>query len=141
MLKCDKIKRRGRPPCAITLLAVMLLFLTTGCGAEKEVAYTKTDFYFDTVVTLTVYEKPSAKKKAEELLSGAMEECRRYDVLFDPRNEESDLYKINNSGGEEVLVSDETATLLYAALKFCDSTRGKIDISNDRLFVHFEHLL
>lgn len=120
--------KKGRAAPVMIACGLLALFFS-GCGKSEPVAYTKTDFYFDTVVTLTVYEKPSKKDQAESLLNGAMDVCRSYDTLFDPHNPDGDLYKINNAGGEPVSVTEDTATLLYAALQFCQSSQGAIDIT------------
>ena len=129
-----KDMKKKNPIIKALLLLPALAALLCGCSAGKTQAFTKTDFFFDTVVTLTVYEKPSNKDKAEAILTDAMEKCRYYDTLFDPNNPDGDLYKINHAEGQEVAVSEETATLLYAALEFCKSTGGAIDITIEPAF-------
>ena len=106
-----------------------MLFMLCGCGKQEKVPYTKTDFYFDTVVTLTVYDTPDNRSKAESLLDDAMAECARYDDLLNAYKEGSEIWQINHAAGEWVLVSDETKTLIYDALKYCDMTSGDIDIT------------
>ncbi len=104
-------------------------FFLSACGSSEKIPYAKTGFYFDTVVTLTVYDTAKNADAANALLDEAMEECRRYDELFAPDLESSDIYRINHAGGESVHVSDETATMLYSALAYCRSFSGLADIT------------
>ncbi|MCR4692222.1 MAG: FAD:protein FMN transferase [Lachnospiraceae bacterium] len=107
---------------------LLIPLLLTGCAGRQE-AYSKTDFYFDTVVTITLYGSPSQKGKTEKLLDDTMEQCAFYDSLFAPDDPQSDIYKINHAAGEAVQVSEDTATMLYAANRFCETTNGMIDIT------------
>lgn len=109
----------------LTLLSALLL---TGCSKEK-IPYSKTDFYFDTVVTITVYETSDNEQRAEEILTEAMAICQYYDNLLSRTREGSDIYNINHAGGEAVMVSEETAHLIYTALNYCELSDGAIDIS------------
>ncbi|MBO4336558.1 MAG: FAD:protein FMN transferase, partial [Lachnospiraceae bacterium] len=110
----------------ITLLACIFI---TGCGQKSSMPFSKTGFYFDTVVTITVYEKENASDRADELIDQTMDECSRLEKMLSPAIEGSDVWNINHSNGEWVYVSDETATLIYTALTFCRTTNGKADIT------------
>lgn len=112
----------------LSLLSV-LTFCLCGCGRQEKVPYTKTDFYFDTVVSLTIYDTPDNQTKVETLLDETMAECARYDDLLNAYKEGSEIWQINNAAGEWVFVSDETKNMIYEALKFCDMTNGGIDIT------------
>ncbi len=113
----------------VFVLAALLLGLLGGCGKQDAVPYSKTDFYFDTVVTLTIYDTKKNADAASALLDEGMEKCREYENLLSPTVEGSDLYRINHAQGEWTEVSPETATLLYSALSFCKSSGGQIDIT------------
>lgn len=112
----------------LLMLALLPVTLLTGCNREKE-AYTKTDFCFDTVVSVTVYETADNGDKAEKVLAEAISLCYKYDDLLSRTKEGSDIYRINHAGGEWTAVSEETARLIYTALNYCDMTGGAIDIS------------
>lgn len=126
MTGLNKIKLRSY--IRILTLTLLPLILLTGCNKEKE-AYTKTDFCFDTVISLTVYETADNKDKAQQVLDEAVSLCHEYDDLLSRTKENSDIYRINHAKGEWTTVSDETAGLIYTALNYCDMTDGAIDIS------------
>lgn len=85
---------------------------------------TRTGFYFDTVIQITLYDKSKVS---------CIDECftlaGKYENMLSPTVENSDLWRINHSGGSPVTVSDETAALLNTALSYCESTDGRIDLT------------
>lgn len=109
------------------LIAVMLcvaLFLT-GCqskAAEPRKQSTVV-FYFDTVVTITVYSND------ENILSGLDEECLRYENMLSKTVEGSDVWNINHANGERVAVNEETRELILTALEFSRLSDGRFDIT------------
>lgn len=109
------------------LIAVMLcmaLFLT-GCqskAAEPRKQSTVV-FYFDTVVTITVYSDD------ENILSGLDEECLRYENMLSKTVEGSDVWNINHANGERVAVNEETRELILTALEFSRLSDGRFDIT------------
>lgn len=112
----------------LSFILCLLLVSLTGCGSSAQ-AYSKTDFCFDTAVTLTIYESASASEEANALLDEAMALCQNYDAMFSRTKEGSDIYRINHSGGEWTTVSDETVSLIQSALEYCKLTDGMIDIT------------
>ena len=109
---------------ALTCLAVFL----SGCQASsaKKTEATKQSrviFYFDTVVTVTVYTDDTA------LLDEMEAECQRYENLLSKTVEGSDVWNINHSKGERVPVSKETRELIEKALEFSRLSEGRFDIS------------
>lgn len=112
-----------RKKIAIFLLLATLLPLLGGCGANTE-PISRTGFYFDTVIQVTIYD---AKK--EQCLDECMRLAETYEQMLSPTVEGSDIWKINHSGGTPVTVSDETAALLKTALTYCEMTEGRIDLT------------
>ncbi|MCR5418137.1 MAG: FAD:protein FMN transferase [Lachnospiraceae bacterium] len=108
---------------------ILISMLLGACALQPKEPVSKTGFYFDTAVTLTVYETPSRADEAEALLEKAMAECSRYDTLFAPDNENSEIYKINHAEGHGVMVSDETRDLLYAAMVYSRSFPSYVDLT------------
>ena len=113
-----------------TLVALMccLGLLLCGCqGAESKKAeaqkQSRVVFYFDTVVTVTVYTDDN------ELLSRMEEECMRYENMLSKTVEGSDVWNINHSAGSRVPVSEETRGLILKALEFSRLSDGRFDIS------------
>ncbi len=112
----------------ILIFCLSVCTLLSGCSTGKQ-AYSKTDFCFDTAVTLTIYDSASAADKTSALLDEAMALCHTYDDMFSRTKEGSDIYRINHSGGEWTTVSDETISLIQSALEYCEMTGGEIDIT------------
>ena len=109
------------------LIAVMLCIalLLTGCqskAAEPRKQSTVV-FYFDTVVTITVYSED------ENILSGLDEECLRYENMLSKTVEGSDVWNINHANGERVAVNEETRELILTALEFSRLSEGRFDIT------------
>ena len=109
------------------LIAVMLCIaiLLTGCqskAAEPRKQSTVV-FYFDTVVTITVYSDD------ENVLSGLDAECLRYENMLSKTVEGSDVWNINHAKGERVSVNEETRELILTALEFSRLSEGRFDIT------------
>lgn len=108
-------------------LWLLLLSLTigaalfTGCAAKKE-PVSKTGFYFDTRITLTLYDSNSG-----DLLDECFSLCDSYEKKLSRTIAGSDVWNMNHSGGTPVTVSDETAALLQMALEYSVLTDGKFD--------------
>ncbi|MCM1145214.1 MAG: FAD:protein FMN transferase [Blautia sp.] len=74
------------------------------------------------MIQITVYEK-----KEEPLLEDCLELAGYYEGLLSPTVEGSDIWNINHSSGQPVVVSDETLLLLQTALSYSEITNGRID--------------
>lgn len=109
-------------------ISALLLVLLTACSGNSQ-AYSKTDFCFDTAVTLTIYDSASAAEEANALLDEAISLCHSYDDMLSRTKEGSEIYQINHAAGEWTMVSDETINLIQAALDYCQMTGGEIDIT------------
>jgi thiamine biosynthesis lipoprotein len=109
------------------ILPILLAFalLLSGCGAipsEEDQIYT--DTLFDTVVRIEIRE-PADK----EVLEGCRKLCRKYDAMFSNKVEDSEIFRINNAGGNPVEVSAETVKLIKKALYYSDLSNGVFDIT------------
>ena len=84
--------------------------------ADPSARTTGTGFYFDTVVTFTLY-------GADETLMTALQNaCVRYEQLLSRTIPESDVGRINAAEGKTVTVDAETADILRRALEISDMT-------------------
>lgn len=109
------------------MLAVLLAAVISGVfclgGCSRAVKQeTRTDFYLDTVVSITIYGNDS-----EQLFDGCMELADYYERLLSRTVEGSDIYNINQSGGQPVTVHDETKELLAIALDYAELSGGLLD--------------
>lgn len=92
------------------------------CTPAKEAPLSKTGFYFDTVITVTLYSSTD-----EALLDSCLELADFYEKLLSRTQEGSDIYRINHSDGAPVEVSPETTELLSIALEYAELTDGAVD--------------
>lgn len=107
-------------PVRLCLMGISI-FLLTGCGPNT-VPTEATGFYFDTVISIRLYEKDAGR-----LLDGCMELAGHYEQIFSATIEGSDVWKINHSGGDWVTVDEDTLTLLHTALDFAELSEGAVD--------------
>ena len=80
-------------------------------------------FYFDTVVSVTLYDAD------ENLLSDVWTMCSRYESLLSKTVEGSDVWRINHAKGEPVTVDPETWQLLKHALEIHDAAEGTFSVT------------
>lgn len=98
------------------------LFFLTGCQ-RNAVETTKTGFYLNTVVSITLYDR----KEDDPLFDEAMSLIGEYDSLLSKTAEGSDIYRINHAGGSPVEVDERTAELLSIALSYASLSDGLVD--------------
>ncbi len=109
-----------------TLLILCVLFLTlplNGCKRNEE-PISKTGFYFDTVITITLY-----SKDAEKHIDECFKLADKYEKLFSTTIQGSDVYNINHSKGESTKVSKETLDLIQAGISYGQKSNGSFDIT------------
>ena len=114
----------------LVCLLLAAVFLLCGCatsGAARAAAAdekeTRVGFYFDTVVTLTLY--GAEEGLADELLA----ECGRYEQLLSKTIAGSDVDRINRANGETVTVDEETWTILRRAKEISDLTEHAFSVT------------
>ena len=104
----------------LIILCIMTVFLT-GCS-RNATPISKSGIYFDTIITITVYNDDHMF-----LLDECFSLAEKYENLFSKTVETSDIYKINHSNGNATVVDSETIYLLEKALSYADMTNGAID--------------
>ena len=109
-----------------SVLALTASVLLTGCSLTPDTNATvsKTGFFLDTVVSLTLY-----GTKEEAPLNECFLLLETYESLLSRTKEDSDVWKINHSNGSPVVVSDETAQLIQTALDYSVRSDGAFDIT------------
>lgn len=101
-------------------LAALLLF--TGCGKKEPI--TKTAFYFDTVIQITLYDD-----SREASIDDCFQMAASYEKLLSRTVPGSEIDKINHSGGQAVAVSDDTMGLLKKGISYYELSGGAFDIT------------
>ena len=100
-----------------------MLYTVSGC-AKKSEPLTKTGFFFDTVITLTIYDS-----SGESLLDDCFSLADQYEKLFSATIDTSDIARINQAKGSPVTVSDETIELIQKGLTYCKLSEGGFDLT------------
>ncbi len=95
----------------------------TEAKASGADSLSKTGFFLDTVVTITVYTDDST------ILDDCFSLIDEKEQIFSRTIEGSDVWNINHSGGAPTEVSEETAFLIETALYYADLTNGAFDIT------------
>lgn len=110
------------------LSALLYAVLLSGCARTAE-PVSRTGFYLDTVVTITLYDTGIhfSDEGCEQTIDACFSLIDDYEHLFSATLEDSDIWKINHSGGRPVTVSDDTVSLLQAALYYAELTDGGVD--------------
>lgn len=87
--------------------------------------HSKTGFYFDTVITITLYDYD------DKLIDECFKLCEKYENMFSSTIKDSDISLINTNSqkGINTTVSDETIELITKSLKYCELSDGKFDIT------------
>lgn len=104
------------------IICSMLFVILAGCTSGKTMPISQTGFYFDTVITITLYDSSD-----ETLLDSCFELADYYEQIFSKTVAGSDVYCINNSNGMPTEVSHETIRLLSVALQYSELTNGIVD--------------
>ncbi|MEG1848098.1 MAG: FAD:protein FMN transferase [Lachnospiraceae bacterium] len=107
-------------PCLFLLGSLLCL---NGCAAKPE-PISKSGFYLNTIITITLYDDTDAS-----VLDDCMSLCESYESMLSRTIPGSDVWKINHSNTAPVTVSPETADLLHTALQYCALSNGLIDIT------------
>ncbi len=128
--KITRYIRRSALLKALTLIMILVfaIITQTGCGNKE---FYKTDFALNTSCTVTIGGMP--EKEADEILKEAFDVVRKYENMFSRTIEGSDIYRINNAGGEAVEVSDETVEVIRQGIAMGDLSGGRFDITVGRL--------
>lgn len=108
-------------PAIFGAVFITILLFLTGCSRNIQ-PITRTGFYFDTVIQITLYDTED-----ESVLDGCFALAETYEQLFSASLNGSDVWNINHSGGKAVTVSEETSSLLETALAYAAMTKGSVD--------------
>ena len=100
------------------------VILTSGCSLESK--YDCEFFAMDTVMTINAYGSNS-----EIAVKSAQNEISRLDKLLSVQNENSEIFKLNQS--KEMTVSEDTLTLITCSKELYTLTDGSFDITCEPL--------
>lgn len=107
----------------ISLALLSSLFLSLLSCSPSSVKQTR--ILLDTVVSVEVSDTP----RASDIIAGALDLCAGFELVFDRNNPESEISRINASGGKTVEISGDMQTVLQMALNYCEISDGMFDIT------------
>ncbi len=113
----------------LAVLIAVIVFFVCGCLNNKKEQVSQSSFMLDTFVNITVDEYDGTEKNMEYLINDCFTLCHEYETMFSRTIEDSEVSQINNSNGNEITISDNTAQLIKMALEFSESSDGKFDIT------------
>lgn len=111
----------------LLILALLTGLILSGCK-RTPAPITKSGFYFNTVISVTLYD--SSK---EQLLEDCFALADQYEGYFSNTIADSDISKINASGSKPVHVHKETLELLQKGISYGELSNGKFDITIGKL--------
>ena len=118
---------RQRILCALLVLMTGASLLT-GCRKTATLEPVKgSTFAMDTVMLFTLYsEDPDS---GQRVLAGLTSLLGSLDSVLSATKEDSDISRLNQSGGQPVEVAAWTGELLSQALALCEVTGGALDVT------------
>lgn len=115
----------------VAVVLFLIGFFIARNSSDEIRTFTRTQILLGTIVEIQVRDKD--EQKAENAITKAFAEIKRIDDLFTTFNEESPVWKINNSSDTVLKIDDE----IYNLLLLCDSvtriSNGCFDVSLDNL--------
>lgn len=106
------------------LVICAIPFLLSGCNFKAQEPISKTGFYFDTVISITIYDSND-----QTLLEQCFTHCEELENLLSRTIPTSDISRINSAAGAPVTVSDTTIELLKQGIYYGKLTDGAFDIT------------
>lgn len=107
-----------------TIFLAFIVMLLSGCSVTSKEPISKTGFYFDTVITITIYDSDN-----EDLLEQCFSYCDAFEKQISRTIETSEISRINAAKGNPVEVSDTTLELIKKGIEYGNLTNGAFDIT------------
>lgn len=110
-----------RPAVFLLVLSLFLALNACSPGTQK---VSRSGFYFDTIITITLYDTSN-----EGYIDQCFELAANYERKFSNTIATSEISKINENAGSFVEVSDETLELISAGIRYGELSGGRFDIT------------
>lgn len=124
--KTSKLKSFIIRTALLTVLAAFIIITHTGCGDDTPLS--KSDFCLDTTCQISIYDNID-ETEGEEILKIAFAQIRDYENILSKTISDSDIAKINASGGQWTKVYDETVEVIKVANTVSYESGGVFDIT------------
>ncbi|MBQ7676906.1 MAG: FAD:protein FMN transferase [Lachnospiraceae bacterium] len=125
---CSRMQRKLSRLLLVFLSFFSCFVLLSGCGAPSLNSISDTGFYFDTVISVTLYDA-----SREDALAHCFELADIYEAYFSDSIATSDVAQINAHPFEPVAVHEETMELIEKGIAYGDISGGKFDITVGKL--------
>lgn len=112
----------------LLLLSLIFCQILSGCSRPNATPASKSGFYFNTIITITIYEDID-----DETMNACFALAEKYENLFSNTIPGSDISRINDAYGIPVTVDDETIALLKEGIAYGKLSGGKFDITIGKL--------
>ena len=125
-------KQTNRRPvrASLTTSLIAMSMLLSGCSTrsntQSKIPISRSDLYFDTMVTITLYDYSG---NSDTILDGCMDICDQYENLLSSTVEGSDVWNINHADAHPVEISKDTFSLMEKAIYYCELSEGALDIT------------
>lgn len=113
---------------SLTAILLCICQLLSGCGTSDAAPVSKSGFYFNTIITVTIYQDVS-----DDIMDECFALAGQYENYFSNTIPDSDISQINASGGTPVTVHDETIELLQEGISYGVLSNGRFDITIGKL--------
>lgn len=121
---CDMIGvMRKLYPLVLCLCILCTSLFSTSCSRQNA-PISKTGFYFDTVITITLY-----CDNAEHYIDACFAIAEKYENLFSTTIEGSDVYALNHSHGKAVPVNPDTLELMNIGISYAKESDDVFDVT------------
>ena len=111
-----------------TTLLCLIASLFCGCSANSG-KISKTGFYFDTMITVTLY-----GTRDEKILDDCFSLAGNYEKKLSNTITDSEVSKINEANGQFVTVSSDTLSLIKDGIRYGKISDGAFDIPSVEFF-------
>lgn len=108
----------------LTIFVCLLSALFFAACQKQDTSVSKTGFYFDTVIKVTLYDA-DAKPELESCFAS----CRQVWKTFKCHEKRQWYWNINHAKGKPVVVIKETISLLQKAIDYSERSDGAFDIT------------
>lgn len=118
--------------CKIFLFTILLTVSVClpSCAKKTDTEpVSRSGIFFDTVITITLYDSAYSGSNGQELLDSCFLLCEQYEELFSTTIPTSDISQINQQAPSPVSVDDATMELLDIGLRYCALSQGHFDIT------------
>ena len=115
------ISKKSAFPLLLLFVVCCCIFFTE-CRHTSKAPKSVTGFYYDTIISVTIYDSSS-----DQILSQCMDLANHYEKLLSPNIEGSDIWNINHNPNSYVTVSEDTLSLISTALSYARLSDGLVD--------------